>query len=141
MGGRADCVKVRWDWDSFSGAKWRVISNESIGTEKSYNLVFSSCEKNGGRGCGKGSEVSQTQTREVEAAKLFVHNVWEASGDQLEKAFGQFGKVTDTYNPGRGFVFVTFSTAAEAQAALNAMNGSKLFGYIIDVKIAKQKQL
>ena len=132
-------MKVRWDWDSFSGAKWRVISNESIGTEESYNLVFSSCGKNGGMGCGGGSELSQT--REVEGAKLFVHNVWEASGDQLEKAFGQFGKVTDTYNPGRGFVFVTFSTAAEAQAALNAMNGSKLFGYIIDVKIAKPRPL
>ena len=68
---------MRWDWDSFSGAKWRVISNESIGTEESYNLVFSSCGKNGGRGCGGGSEVSQT--REVEGAKLVVHNVWDAS--------------------------------------------------------------
>ena len=49
-GGKADCVKVRWDWDSFSGAMWRVISNESIGTkEGGYNLVFSSCGKNGGK--------------------------------------------------------------------------------------------
>ena len=131
-------MRVRWDWDSFSGAKWRVISNESIGTkEGGYNLVFSSCGKNGGRGCGGGSEASQT--REVEGSKLFVHNVWEASGEQLEKAFGQFGKVTDTYNPGRGFVFVTFSSATEAQAALNAMNGTKLFEHNIDVEIAKPR--
>ena len=84
--------------------------------------MFSSCGKNGGRGCGGGSESSQT--REVEGAKLFVRNVWEASGEQLEKAFGQFGNVTDTYNPGRGFVFVTFYSAAGAQVALYAMNCS-----------------
>ena len=73
-------MRVRWDWDSFSGAKWRVISNESIGSkEGGYNLVFSSCGKNGGRGCGGGSESSQT--REVEGAKLFVQNVLEASGE------------------------------------------------------------
>ena len=61
------------------------------------------------------------------------------SEDKLEKAFGQFGKVTNTYNPGRGFVFVTFYSAAEAQAALNAMNGSKLFGCNINVEIAKPR--
>ena len=86
-------MKVRWDWDSFSGDKWRVVSNESIGTAGFYNLVFSSCSKNGGRGCG-GSEVKNIA--EVEGAKLFVHNVWEASPDQLEEAFSQHGTVTDT---------------------------------------------
>ena len=96
-------------------------------------------EKNGGRGCGGGSEVSQTQTREVEAAKLFVHNVWEASPDQLEEAFSQHGTVTDTYNSGRGFVFVTFSSRAEALAALMAINDRRLFGKKIAVKIAHQR--
>ena len=130
-------MKVRWDWDSFSGDKWRVVSNESIGTVGSYNLVFSSCSKNGGRGCGGASEVKEIT--EVEGAKLFVHNVWEASPDQLEEAFSQHGTVTDTYNTGRGFVFVTFSFPAEAQAALTAMDGSKLFGNKIAVKIAHQR--
>ena len=49
----------------------------------SYNLEFSSCGKNGGRGCGA-SEVKEIT--EVEGAKLFVHNVWEASPDELEEA-------------------------------------------------------
>ena len=77
-------MKVRWHWDSFSGAKWRVISNESIGTkEGGYNHVFSSCGKNGGKGC-EDSEASQI--KEVEGAKQFVRNVWETSEDKLEKA-------------------------------------------------------
>ena len=128
-------MKVRWDWDSFSGDKWRVVS-KTIGTAGFYNLVFSSCSKNGGRGC-RGSEVKNIA--EVEGAKLFVHNVWEASPDQLEEAFSQYGTVTETYNTGRGFVFVTFSTPAEAQAALTAMDGRKLFGHKIAVKIAHQR--
>ena len=131
---------VRWDWDSLSGEKWRVVSRESLGTPGAYNLVYASCGKIGGRGCEAASKMDE-KIPEVEGAKLFVHNVSsEVSGSQLREAFGQFGSVTHTYNPGRGFVFVTFSTAAEAQAALTATNGAKLFGYKINVKIAKPRQ-
>ena len=62
---------------------------------------------------------------EVEGAKLFVHNVSEeTAADDLKKAFGKHGTITDAYNPRRGYAFVTFSTPDEAQAAIRLVLSS-----------------
>ena len=54
---------------------------------------------------------------EVEVAKLFVHNVSEeTAADDLKKAFGKNGTITDA--------FVTFSTPDEAQAAIRLVLSS-----------------
>ena len=76
--------------------------------------------------------------QDVDGTKLFVHNVSEeTSQDELKKAFGKHGSVTDTYNPGKGFAFVTFSSPDEAQAAISAMNGTNVCGRDIKCNIAK----
>merc|ERR1712012_998239 len=72
--------------------------------------------------------------------KLFVHNVSEdTSNEDLGEAFGKHGTVTDSYNTGKGFAFITFSTADEAQAAIAAMSGTNVCGRDIDCNLAKPK--
>ena len=95
--------------------------------------------RGGGRGRGGGGFGGRRE--EVDGAKLFVHNVSEeTSQDDLYKAFGKHGNVTDTFNPGRGFAFVTYSTPDEAQAAIAAMNGTHVCGRDIECNIAKPRR-
>merc|ERR1711948_156610 len=77
---------------------------------------------------------------DVEGAKLFVHNVSEeTSQDDLRSAFESHGTVTDAYNPGKGFAFITYSSPDEAQAAIKAMNGTHVCGRDIECNIAKPR--
>jgi len=75
-----------------------------------------------------------------DGAKLFIANVDEntSSGD-LQEAFSQHGTVTDAYNTGKGFAFVTFSSASEAEAAVAGMAGTEVCGRTIDCNIARPK--
>merc|ERR1712227_787308 len=94
----------------------------------------------GGRGGGRcrGGGGGGGRREEVEGAKLFVHNVSEeTSQDELRKAFAKHGTITDAYNPGKGFAFVTYSSPDEAQAAIAAMNGTHVCGRDIECNIAK----
>ena len=76
--------------------------------------------------------------QDVDGTKLFVHNVSEeTSQDELKKAFGKHGSVTDAYNPGKGFAFITYSSPDEAQAAISAMNGTVVCGRKIECAIAR----
>merc|ERR1712098_258639 len=94
--------------------------------------------RGGGRGRGGGGGGGRRE--EVEGAKLFVHNVSEeTSQDELKKAFAKHGTITDAYNPGKGFAFVTFSTPDEAQAAISAMNGTHVCGRDIECNVAKPR--
>merc|ERR1712179_255533 len=89
----------------------------------------------GGRGGGGG------RREEVEGAKLFVHNVSEDTAqDDLWNAFAEHGTVTDAYNPGRGFAFVTFATAEDAQKAMNALEGQEVCGREIQCNVAKPRE-
>ena len=89
----------------------------------------------GGGGAGRGG-----RRQDVEGTKLFVHNVSEeTSQDDLYSAFGAHGTVTDAYNPGRGFAFITYSSPAEANAAIAAMEGQEVCGREIQCNIAKPK--
>jgi len=93
----------------------------------------------GGRGGGGGGGGGRRQ--EVEGAKLFVHNVSEETPtDDLYEAFGKHGTVTDAYNPGRGFAFITFATAAEANKAIEAMEGQEVCGRTIQCNVAKPRE-
>merc|ERR1719472_231523 len=79
----------------------------------------------GGRGGGRGGGGGGGRRNDVEGAKLFVHNVSEeTSQEDLRGAFENHGTVTDAYNPGKGFAFITFSSPDEAQAAIKAMDGT-----------------
>ena len=38
----------------------------------------------------------------------------------------KYGEVTDFFNPGRGFAFITFSTNDEAQACIKGMDNTEV---------------
>ena len=77
--------------------------------------------------------------------KLYVGNLpYSVRDGELEQAFGQFGAVTSAKvmmerDTGRskGFGFVEMGSDAEAQAAINGMNGQPLGGRSIVVNEAR----
>ena len=77
--------------------------------------------------------------------KLYVGNLpYSVRDSDLEQAFGQFGAVTSAKvmmerDTGRskGFGFVEMASDAEAQAAINGMNGQPLDGRSIVVNEAR----
>merc|ERR1712107_181164 len=72
--------------------------------------------------------------------KIFIHNVSEESQyEDFQEAVEKFGEVTDFFNPGRGFAFVTFSTNEEAQACIAAMDNTEVAGRTIQMNIARPK--
>jgi len=80
--------------------------------------------------------------------KLFVGNLsFNTTENDLQDAFAEHGTVEevklmtdrDTGRP-RGFGFVTMSTAEEAQAAINALNGKQLDGRALTVNVAKPRE-
>ena len=96
--------------------------------------------RGGGRGGRGGAGGGGGRRNDVEGAKLFVHNVSEdTSQEDLRGAFESHGTVTDAYNPGKGFAFVTFSSPDEAQAAIKAMDGTHVCGRDIQCNIAKPR--
>jgi cold-inducible RNA-binding protein len=80
--------------------------------------------------------------------KLFVGNLsFNTTEAQLRDAFSEHGVVAEvnvmmdrqTGRP-RGFGFVTMSTEAEAQAAVEALSGSSLDGRDLTVNIARPRE-
>ena len=50
-----------------------------------------------------------------EGCKLFVYGINESvSNSELQSEFEKFGTVTDTYNTGKGYAFVTFANKEDA---------------------------
>lgn len=82
------------------------------------------------------------------ADKLFVGGIsWDTDNDGLREAFEAHGEVTDAAvirdretGRSRGFGFVTFANEADAQEALEAMNGVELDGRTINVDAAHDKR-
>merc|ERR1719447_618516 len=76
----------------------------------------------------------------ADGCKLFVHGVTqEINNADLQAAFEAHGTVTDAYNPGKGFAFVTFSKASEATAAMEALDNQEVCGVFVNVSVAKPK--
>jgi len=80
--------------------------------------------------------------------KLFVGNLsFNTTENDLNDAFAAHGTVTETNlmmdretGRPRGFGFITMSTPAEAQAAIDALNGKELGGRALTVNIAKPRE-
>jgi hypothetical protein len=80
--------------------------------------------------------------------KLYVGNLaYSVRDESLQQAFGQFGTVTSAKvmmdrDTGRskGFGFVEMGSDAEAQAAINGMNGQNLEGRAIVVNEARPRE-
>eukprot|EP00092_Neocalanus_flemingeri_P081082 GFUD01101210.1.p2 GENE.GFUD01101210.1~~GFUD01101210.1.p2 ORF type:complete len:137 (+),score=32.45 GFUD01101210.1:36-446(+) len=76
-----------------------------------------------------------------QAYKVFVHGV-EASvqNRNIQSVFEKCGEVVDVFNSGKGFAFVTFSSAGDAADAIEVMDGKMLFGQRVSVKQARQRR-
>jgi len=80
-------------------------------------------------------------------SKLYIGNLsFNTTEDGLRNAFGPFGDITDVYvamdretGRPRGFAFITFSKAEEAQAAIAKLDGTDLDGRALKVSEAKPK--
>jgi RNA recognition motif-containing protein len=80
--------------------------------------------------------------------KLFVGNLsFNTTENDLQDAFAAYGSVTETNlmmdrmtNRPRGFAFVTMSSPAEAQAAIDGLHGKDLDGRALTVNVAKPRE-
>jgi RNA recognition motif-containing protein len=80
--------------------------------------------------------------------KLYVGNLaYSVRDESLQAAFSQFGTVTSAKvmmdresGRSKGFGFVEMSSATEAQAAINAMNGQPLEGRAVVVNEARPRE-
>ncbi|MBI4947964.1 RNA-binding protein [Candidatus Berkelbacteria bacterium] len=83
----------------------------------------------------------------AEGTKLFVGGIsWGTTDEGLRQAFEAFGTVTSAdvirekmTGRSKGFGFVVMGSAAEAQAAIDKMNGQSLDGRQITVNVARPK--
>jgi RNA recognition motif-containing protein len=81
------------------------------------------------------------------ASKLYVGNLsFESSEDDIREVFAKHGTVESVAvikdretGRARGFGFVEMSTAAEAQAAIRALDGTSMDGRSISVNEARGK--
>lgn len=81
-------------------------------------------------------------------SKLFVGNLsFNTTENDLQDAFSAHGTVTEANlmmdrmsGRPRGFGFVTMSSEAEAQKAIEAMNGQELDGRALTVNIARPRE-
>jgi len=99
----------------------------------------------GSKQCGQGGEVGGQlggAGHEVHGAKLYVNNLSrEISRKDLHEAFSLHGTVVDTfYKPERGFAFVTFASAAEANNVIVGMNGKEVCGRAIQCSLARPRE-
>jgi RNA recognition motif-containing protein len=80
--------------------------------------------------------------------KLYVGNLaYSVRDDDLGQAFGQFGAVTSAKvmmdretGRSKGFGFVEMGSDAEAQAAINGLNGQPLSGRAVVVNEARPRE-
>jgi RNA recognition motif-containing protein len=86
--------------------------------------------------------------RRTSRMKLYIGNLsWQTSQEELQSAFERFGTVTDSVvmmdkftGRSRGFGFVTMSSNAEGQAAIDGMHGKPLGGRNLTVNEARPKE-
>ncbi|KAJ7928611.1 hypothetical protein B0H13DRAFT_990965 [Mycena leptocephala] len=81
------------------------------------------------------------------SAKVYVGNLsWNTTDDTLRNAFSEFGQVLDSIvmrdrdtGRSRGFGFVTFGSAQEAESAISNLNEQDLDGRRIKVNLANAR--
>jgi RNA recognition motif-containing protein len=80
--------------------------------------------------------------------KLFVGNIeWGATEEDLKELFGQYGEVEEAIiikdrmsGRSKGFGFVTFAEDADAEKAIEALNGQDLNGRELVVNEARPRE-
>ncbi len=79
--------------------------------------------------------------------KLFVGGLsWGTDSEGLRQAFAEYGDLSDAVvindretGRSRGFGFVTFEDANDAQSAMDALNGAELDGRTLRVDMANER--
>ncbi len=93
-------------------------------------------------------DVSPTEQQQpTEPIKLYVGNLgWETTSEDLQDAFRGYGNFEECFvvtdratGESRGFGFVTFPNEEQANAAIDAMNGSALDGRTLKVSVSRPK--
>jgi RNA recognition motif-containing protein len=96
-----------------------------------------------------GATVGSTEHHEnMSNNKLFVGNLsFNVTENSLQDTFAAHGTVVEANlmmdrvsGRPRGFGFVTMSTAEEAEAAINALNGKSIDGRALTVNVAKPRE-
>ena len=73
--------------------------------------------------------------------KLFVYGVnAETPKEMLEEEFSRCGEVTDVYNTGKGFAFVTMADQDGVDAAIEKLHGAELDGQELKVEQARARE-
>ena len=97
---------------------------------------------------GRSSGQKMFENRDMSQSKLYVGNHSFDTGEaELREAFSAYGQVRsvnvatdrDTGRP-RGFSFVEMGTDAEAQAAIDGLNGQDVGGRALNVNVAKPRE-
>ena len=72
--------------------------------------------------------------------KLFVYGVRSSCPrDMLEREFSKSGHVSDIFNTGKGYAFVTMADERDAQNAVDDLNGQTIDGQEVKVEISHGK--
>jgi RNA recognition motif-containing protein len=80
--------------------------------------------------------------------KLFIGNIeWSTTEEDLKELFGQYGEIEEAIiikdrmsGRSKGFGFVTFAEDADADKAIEALNGHDLNGRELVVNEARAKE-
>ncbi len=81
------------------------------------------------------------------STRLYIGNLsFQSTEASVRSAFSELGEVSDVHlvtdratGQSRGFAFVTMGSAAEAQNAIQAMNGANLDGRALRVNQAEER--
>merc|ERR1719481_1862883 len=75
-----------------------------------------------------------------QGCKLFIYGVDQNfANSDLQAEFEKFGTVTDVYNTGKGFAFITYERKEDAEAATREMDGANVNGQQIKVNEARPR--
>lgn len=73
--------------------------------------------------------------------KLFVYGIDQnAAKEDIQDEFAKFGNVTDVYNTGKGYAFVTYDSQDDARTAIKELDGQTILGQQIKVNEAKPRE-
>jgi len=75
-----------------------------------------------------------------DGAKLFVYGVSASCPrDLLEDEFDKFGRVSEIFNSGKGYAFITMEDERDAKAAIDELNGATIDGQEVKVELSKPR--
>jgi RNA recognition motif-containing protein len=78
----------------------------------------------------------------VQGSKLYVGNLsYSVTSEQLQELFGNYGEVQSVnIIEGKGFGFIEFAETSQAEAAMEALNGSEFEGRTLKIDEARPRK-